>query len=291
MPDVLENGSKLLKINEETYNRMDRMQKCAFMLDMDFYVFSEVIYQLISQKDVYNPLNVISGILVGELNEASLIDAINKFLDNPRELSRMDRMITYATDNGVYSFYFIPNFDPSRINDEYGFTIDQVFYKVKSNELIDTTGRGLKDFTSLPIIIKSTSSTDRWTEQTLLMFVYKIGILYDSEIDEDDFRALQEKDFKKPPNLHLLLRLNRPGTSIKVLMSLCPQASIWLFDMVIRLVGQWGVKLKENIRPSQVFTDEKLKLLDLYSDYFNSSGSPSEKRNRDRIIAKLLVDI
>jgi len=288
---VLENGSEKLKINRETHSRIDRQQKCSYSLGLDFYIFGEVIIQLLLRNKNYNYLNVVSGIYVGNLSFHDLNNVVNKFFENPKVISILDNVVTFFHNDGIDSFYFIPQFNPEKLNDVYGFTIDQIYYNPKTDQIIDTSGRGMNDILSTPIQIKSTVPAEKWNETTLSNFLNKIGFFYDAEISHDDLSDLKRKDFEKPPNIKNILRLNRPGYAFRAMIEICPQAKLWLFDMIIQFLSQWNMKLRDNMRPSQVFTEEKLKLLDLYSDYFNTSGSPSEKRNRDRILAKLLVDI
>lgn len=288
MPTVLENGSKLLKVDPLTFQRFEKQQKCAFAMESDLFIFGEVIHQLLSKNKQPNPLKVVSGIFT---NVKSIDDTVNLFFDSPKKISKMDQISIFMHNDGIDAFYFIPEFDPNKLNDEYGFTIDQVYYSPHKNTLIDTSGRGVADFTSLPVIIKSTSSSDKWDKITLMSFLSHIGFFYDSEISDEDMEKLKSMQHEKPYYLHNLLRLNRPGSSLKCFCDICPQAKLWLFDMIIDFLGKSNIRIKENVRPSQVFTEEKFNLLNLYSDYFNTSGSPQEKRNRDSILAKLLVDI
>jgi len=291
VPTVLENGSSVLQVNEQIYKRFENQQKCAFFLGLDLYIFGEIICQLVTKKDAYNSLNAVSGILVGQFDKR-LPEAATKFLNEPKKISEHEqRMSVYAHKEGVDLFYFIPEFSTGRVNDDFGFTIDQIYYHVQSNKVFDVSGRGMDDFTSFPMCIKSTVPSEKWDENILLQFLYKLGIFYDAEIDKEDFAQLKKTQIKKPSNLQSILRLNRPGTTFKTLLDLSSQGKIWLFDMLLQFLARNKIKLNKNIRPSQVFTEEKLKLLDTYSDYFNSSGSPAEKRNRDIILAKLLMDI
>ena len=291
MATVLENGSSSLKISPEVYERFQKQQKCAFDLGMDLYIFGEVIHELLSRNPKYNPLKVVSGIFVGELNEETLDELVKKFFIQPRKMSVLDRMVTYYHSDGVDCFYFLPDFDPLVVNTLYGITLDQIYYQISSNKVFDPSGRGISDFNSLPINIRSTVPYDQWTNEILFVFLFKIGLFYDSKIDDEDYDKLKVFNFSRPHNIEYLLTLNRPGSSLNTLIQLCPNAKTWIFDTLLRCFSEWGIQLRENIKPSQVFTDEKLKLLNLYSDYFISSGSPSEKRNKDKLLAKLLVDI
>ena len=60
---------------------------------------------------------------------------------------------------------------------------------------------------------------------------------------------------------------------------------------ILKPAFQRELSIKEDIKPSRILNEEKFKLLDLYSDYFNSSGSPYEKANKAKLLAKMLLDI
>ena len=66
---------------------------------------------------------------------------------------------------------------------------------------------------------------------------------------------------------------------------------MWIFDSLLKSLATWKIPVKENLKPSTILSDEKLKLLDLYSDYFANSGSDYEKANKAKLLAKMLLDL
>ena len=237
----------------------------------------------------YNPTKIISCILISEKQDIKEI--IKKHFNQPRQKYKTERLTAFVTKEGWHMhFYFLPQFVPTAANNEYGFTIDQIYYSLKENKIYDPTGRGVNDFNAMPLIIKNTSVPDKWNEIVLMEFILKIGTYFDSKIDEDDFESLKKTSITNLPDIYFLLWTNRPGTALRTLLEIVPRSDVWIFDTILRMMSLWNEKIKEKIMPAKVLTEEKLKLLDLYSDYFNSSGSLTEKQNKGKILVKLLLD-
>jgi len=292
VPTVPEkSGSEILKFDRNLYNTFQNIQKCAFVLKCDFYIYGHIIHELLSHRKQYNHENAISAIFVSKRQEEKIIESIKDFFKDPVFILNGDRLISFRCENRVMTFYFIPDFDPKKINSETGFTIDQIYYDVKNNKLIDTTNYGIEHFSSIPLVVKSTVSKAEWDQETLYNFLLKVGTYYDSTIDVEDFENLKKMKINFMDKLGTLFWLNRPGTAIMTLMNLFDPSKYWIFDVVLKLAAFYKIEIKENIKPTKVLDEKKLKLLDLYTDYFNSSGSHKEKTEQGRTLIKLLISV
>ena len=291
MSVVAENESKILKFGKDFYDTFQNIQKIAFSLECSCYVYGSVIHEILSRREIYNPRKFIDVIFVCSLNKKDFFRSINKFF-NLRHVTYVDPVAICEIENEYnLNFYFLPDFVATVFNTEFGFTIDQIYYNIKENKLIDTTGEGLNHFTSLPMIIKTTADKDHWNEDLALQFLLKVGTFYEAQIDDEDFASLKEMPFEHFNELEMLLLLNRPGTAIKTLLELFPESEKAMFDALLKIFFNWKVSIRENMSPLKVFNEEKFNLLDLYSDYFNSSKDEAEKRKKAITLAKILIEI
>lgn len=281
MQNVLEkNGSETLKFNRELYDIFQNIVKYAFELKTESFVYGHIIQELLSKSKVYNPHKLIEIILTCEYQEYDLTQFFPEI--------KKTRTNVYSFNNYVLVLYFLPHFSPYKMNTDNGFTIDQLYYSIKNNLLIDTSGKGLEHFSN-PIILKTTANDEKWDTNLVMGFINRLGFYYEAKIEQDDYEKLCKLPIERPNMISHLFWLNQPGTALKTFIEICPQAKSWIFDTILKLCGFYNIKLDENIKPSKIFTNEKFKLLNLYGDYFINSATIEEKKEKIQTFIKLIL--
>lgn len=278
--NVRENGSEILKFNRELYDIFQNIVKYSFALKTECFVHGHIIQELLSKSKIYNPQRLIETILTCQPQEYEL----TQFFPEIKKI----RSNIYALNNYVLVFYFLPHFSPYNLNTDNGFTIDQLYYSIKNNLLIDTSGKSLEHFSN-PIILKTTANSEKWDTNLVMGFVNRSGFYYDTKIEQDDYKKLSKLSIERPNMISHLFWLNQPGAAIKSFIEICPQSKSWIFDTILKLCGFYNIKLDENIKPSKIFTNEKFRLLNLYGDYFINSAIPEEKREKIQTFIKLII--
>ena len=288
--NVLEkNATEILHLNQDLYQLFSNVQKCAVELDCKAYVFGFFIQEKMTHQKGYNPGNVIEILFTSEDKSQDLKKNIETFFDSPQRLCVLGAL-SYRIHNFDLEFYFVPDFSPHTINTDFGFTIDQIYYDIKENKLIDCTKEGMNHLTSSPIVLKSTVPQEKWDLNILELFVMKFGSYYNSKIHEDDYEKLKQLDFVEFNNFIKVFWLNKPGSAMGLLFNLFPQSKKIIFNELLKILFEKKISMKESINPLQVFSEEKLNLLNLYGEYFASSATDREKRDRDTTLVKLLID-
>jgi hypothetical protein len=257
------------------------IRNCTVLLNCEGFIYGTVLWQYFLKTQEYNPQKLISVILnIKKPNNVS-----DLLQDIFQEIIAEDSNVVYYNDK-IFKVHiaFIENFDPYK-SDLNPFTISQIYFDIKNENIIDVSGTGIKHLTSTPIIIKSTIDYKKWQWED---FIFNIGTFQNSIIDEEDEIKLSKLSDLKFYGLDFLFFLNRPGTAIKELIKIFPMAKNSLFGQILSKCKLFNILISENINIKKVFSDEKLKLLDLYGNYFRSSSVSINERFKTLI--RLLVD-
>lgn len=266
--------------NEKTEKIFKDIISCSELLNCNAYIYGTFIWQTMLKNDKYNPQNLISVIFDTEKKEN---DKFKKIF--PNLLAYDSNSEFFMSDNFKIHTIYLKDFNPNKVNSVSGFTTSQIYYDIKTEKLIDSSGSGIKHLLSKPIIIKSTSDFENWIWED---FIFILGTFYDSKIDEEDEANLIKLSIEKFEDLDFLFYMNRPGTAIDCLIRLFPSSKNSLFNQILSICGSSNILINENINIKEVFSVEKLKLLDLYSDYFKTSNIPIDERLKTLI--RILVE-
>lgn len=181
-------------------------------------------------------------------------------------------------------FWCVPEFEPEKPVD-HGFTVDHLYYEPSTNKLFDSTGSGEQDITAETPVARAV----QWNDDTPRAFAIESGIFGRVHVPDEQMERLRST--VHVARLDVLLWTPRPGSAYRFTKEVFPNGAFDSFASLLLLAGGWAMTAKEGTSPGKVLDDEKLKLIDVYSEYFfrKRTGTRRSRSYREKILMKILL--
>jgi len=281
----------------------DTISKAAVDQNIHAFAFGNITRLGVTGNDRYLRDNEIQIVLSGNVNTPRLYEILSESITINKEIKHSKGQYSIVSDGLILQFNIKKSFDPSSIDDIKelsSFTIDAIFYNLRTSEIIDITG-GISDLTS-DSIIKSIHDTP-WNIDIIFALSNRMGYFENANLHKDhttEIKNISLRSFKEPLNSTFseeiieLLVTPFPGNSFNFIIETFTDGQKWLTEHLLCLSSYFNIPINENINIDNILNPKVLELINIYNEFFLFNKiepeTSSERKNRIVTSLRLLFD-
>lgn len=295
---------KMHNLDNNTANLIRQIQECANLQLADVFIFGTIAKYVASGREEYNqrsPVNV--AIVKTKTFDVHLFyTSLSKHIVINQEIERSSDVYFFQSNRFVVQCYLIDDLS-TFLHDRFQFTIDLLSYDSKNEKIIDLTDFGIKHITSSPVVIQCVASHEKWNANNILEFAVKASELSDILVEPKQFEALKAIDIKLLKEtasrsfVDVITRIfagRYPGSGVRFILDTFADSKSWLLDYIFNMLTSMDVPIQEGDLSDSILSDKRLKLIDVYSDFYlfdkKYAETKQEENQRLTTVLRLLFD-
>jgi hypothetical protein len=270
------------------------------------YLYGDLIKYQHSQQNQHLRENVID-IVISHLDEFDVFtfyQHLSSEVTINAEIEHTQTRYHVLSEGFILRFELINNFDPWKLDSVQKiarFTVDSIFQNIHTQETIDFSGEGIEHLKSSPTRIKSIVS--EWSVIDYLGFAAKVSQFEKTDIDPDQLEILENKNLlaeKEPISKSFrdmlldILVSYAPGNALGFITRTFTDGKEWSFISLLEFMSSINMPIREGISAEEIFSEKKLKLVDVYNEFYlfdkSRAETPSERTSRLHTTLRLLFD-
>lgn len=275
------------------------IQNTASQQGCSCYLYGDYANFLLKNENHFIKDNLVKLIICGtSFSNQSFYEELSKNITINKEFENNENKYCFFSNGYIFDLMISKN---SICNSLPGnFNVEKLAVNLQNFSFVDCGE--LKDIQNSIVVIKNINNYSKWDMSDIFGFATLFASYSKSQIDTENLSFIKSKNIKNYPisnkktNSELLLDMlltYRPGSAIKLIESI-PGGREFLFELLIDFSIKNDIHLSEDISIKEIFSKNRLDLLDLYNDFFLSEiikpELPKERTNRITTTLKLLFD-
>lgn len=209
-----------------------------------------------------------------------------KYIVVNKEIKNTPEEYFVVSEDFVLAFHLIHSFEYEKTKKFCSVNVDGLCYDLQNEFFIDPIAETISE----PIKIESLIQINQWRLSDFIELVSKYADFENASIEDlssIDIEKLRPS-FESTQDLMIKILLSLfPGKCIKKICSVI-NGSKWLTNNLINLAIEYNIPIKEDISIDNFLNETKLKILDVYGEFF---GSQKGIENIDQIQSRLSTNL